>query len=165
MSDGIALNCWKCDQSVSAVGAGGRCAACGGFDAEHTVGEHLSKEAAHLESLIRRERDKRIDPTTVLDEAAQATSQDRNTDYGHPRDNLENTARLWSAYLSRSMRAEVTIEPRDVCNMMVLVKVSRDANAPKRDNLVDIAGWARCAEMLEEPQDGGPPVMPPKPMP
>jgi hypothetical protein len=35
-------------------------------------------------------------------------------------------------------------------NRKATVKVSREANRPKRDNLVDIAGYARCAERLWE---------------
>jgi hypothetical protein len=30
--------------------------------------------------------------------------------------------------------------------MMVLLKLSRDANSPKRDNAVDIAGYAQLME-------------------
>jgi hypothetical protein len=34
--------------------------------------------------------------------------------------------------------------------LMVLLKVSRDANKVNRDNLVDICGYARNAEMIED---------------
>jgi hypothetical protein len=84
----------------------------------------------------------------ILQEADQLTSKDRVSDYGHPRENLGQTAELWTAYL----RGRTTITARDVCWMMVLVKASRDYFKPKRDNLVDGCGYLRCAERLDEPQ-------------
>lgn len=87
---------------------------------------------------------------TVLDEAAKVTAGDRQRYYGHPRQNHGNTAKLWAAYLARRFGQDLDLGPRDVCMMMVLLKVSRDANRPARDNLTDIAGYARNAEMLEE---------------
>jgi len=91
-------------------------------------------------------------PGTILEEAARCTSQDRNEDYGHPRDNIENTAALWNSYLQRRglFKGFTCMTGHDVAMMMVLVKISRDANKRTRDNLVDIAGWARVAEMLDE---------------
>lgn len=86
----------------------------------------------------------------VLEEAALLTSEDRQRDYGHPIDNHGGTAAMWTAYLGARLNAPLTA--RDVCLMQVLVKVSREGNAPKRDNLTDICGYARNAEMIEERQ-------------
>ena len=85
---------------------------------------------------------------TVLDDAARLTATDRQDAYGHPRDNFQNIADLWSTYLSD--RLSVALTPRDVALMNVLTKCAREMQAPKRDNLVDIAGYARTAEMLDE---------------
>ena len=95
---------------------------------------------------------KAVDSDSILDEAARVTSHDRNKSYGHPSKNVNNTAELWNANLARCFegQSESKLTGRHVAMMMVLVKVSRDANTSKRDNLVDIAGWARVAEMLEE---------------
>jgi len=87
---------------------------------------------------------------TILQEAAEVTAGDRQKFYGHPKDNHGNTAALWGAYLTRRFGAGVTLDARDVCLMMALLKISRDANRRKRDNLVDIAGYARNAEMVDE---------------
>lgn len=84
---------------------------------------------------------------TVLEEAANIVSGARNADYGDPRVNHARTAALWSAYLG------VTITPRQVCVLNILQKASRDAHRAKRDNLVDIAGWARNAELVEDPRE------------
>lgn len=82
---------------------------------------------------------------TILDEAASLTSGDRQKAYGHPRVNFGRIARLWSAYLN------VEVTTRQVAMLMVLIKVARDQQSPRRDNLVDLAGYARTAEMLDEP--------------
>lgn len=88
---------------------------------------------------------------TILEEAARITSGPRQQAYGNPADNHGCTAAIWSAYLTRKLRMPVHIDARDVCLMQIGVKLSRDANERGRDNLVDIAGWSRNAEMLEKP--------------
>lgn len=80
----------------------------------------------------------------MLEEAASLTSGDREKAYGHPRENFGRIASMWEAYLG------VPVSGRQVAMCMVLVKVARDAHQPKRDNLVDVAGYARTAERLGE---------------
>lgn len=82
-----------------------------------------------------------VAPSSVLTEAG-ATVLDRQEGYGSPYDNHGRTARIWSAMLG------IEVTARMVCLLNIAQKVSRDTNAPKRDNLVDIAGYARCAEMV-----------------
>lgn len=99
---------------------------------------------------------------TVLDEAAAITSGARRSHYGHPQDNHGCTAALYTAYLRRrgllapdgkySMGGP-EVDAHDVCILNMLQKISRDANLRTRDNLVDIAGYARNAEMLTEPRE------------
>lgn len=81
---------------------------------------------------------------TILDEAARITSTDRQSDYGRADINHSRTAMLWSDYLGFRITA------RQVCILNILQKISRDAHKPKRDNLVDIAGWARNAELCTD---------------
>jgi hypothetical protein len=90
------------------------------------------------------------DENSVLHEAIEITKGDRNRDYGHPLDNLENTAEFWSGYIMRRFGVRVKLNYRDVSMMMVLMKVSRDANRPKRDNLVDICGYTNIVEKAEK---------------
>lgn len=83
------------------------------------------------------------EPRSVLDEAI-ATIEDRMKHYGSPKPSFERTAALWSAYLG------VPISPRQVCLCLALLKISRDSFSPKHDNLVDIPGYARCAQLCSE---------------
>lgn len=88
-------------------------------------------------------------PEGIIADASAAVHGDRQDDYGKPQANHKCTAALWSTYLHRcGIVANLT--PRNVCMMNILQKVSRDANVPKRDNLVDIAGYAENAGMCDE---------------
>lgn len=80
----------------------------------------------------------------ILMDAYTLTRGDRNEDYGHPLDDFSKTAKMWSAVFG----VEVTAE--QVALAMVCVKISRQLNAPKRDNLVDGAGYFSTIEMIEQ---------------
>lgn len=85
--------------------------------------------------------------TDILEEAYQLTAGERNKDYGHPYDDFSRTAEMWNA-----MFADRITEPfkaSDVARAMICIKLSRSVHAPKRDNWVDIAGYARCGGMCE----------------
>lgn len=89
------------------------------------------------------------DSPSVLEEARRAVAS-RVESYGPPRDNHERTANLWSIYLRGVLRDKVNVSARDVCLLNILQKVSRDIHRPKRDNLVDIAGYAENANLCED---------------
>ncbi|QNN25113.1 DUF4406 domain-containing protein [Planctomycetales bacterium ZRK34] len=84
----------------------------------------------------------------VLDEAAELTSGQRNADYGHPREDFGRTAQMWNGVLAEKLREGQQIEAMDVPLCMIAVKLARQAHRHKRDNLVDIAGYARTAAMI-----------------
>lgn len=65
--------------------------------------------------------------------------------YGAPEDSFQGIAQAWSAYLG------IHINKRQVAMMLILMKVMRDKNKTKRDNLVDIIGYAYCASKLGGP--------------
>jgi hypothetical protein len=100
---------------------------------------------------------------TILEEAMRIVDGDRRAAYGHPSDNFASTASMWVAYLSMRIsslcnvsyeKAVAMIGPamdaESVADMMVLVKMSRNANKRKRDNLVDAAGYARTGELCKK---------------
>ena len=85
--------------------------------------------------------------SSVLLEAQKLVHGDRNADYGHPLDDFARTARMWSAILG------VEVSPEQVGLCMVAVKISRQCNRPKRDNLVDGAGYFETVSMVLEERD------------
>ena len=84
---------------------------------------------------------------SALQEAQRLVHGDRGAAYGHPIDDYTRTGRMWGAILGLP-----DIDPRLCCLMMAAVKISREVNAPKRDNRVDLAGYAECAQMVAERQ-------------
>lgn len=92
--------------------------------------------------LVDHEPDK-TDEDTILTEAQRLVYGPREADYGHPYNDYTKTAALWSAILE----TEVTAKEAALC--MVAVKISREVHRPKRDNLVDIAGYAAVADRIE----------------
>lgn len=82
---------------------------------------------------------------SICAEADRIVGGERRSDYGHPFDNFAQTGQLWAAILGLD---EVTPEQVGLC--MVAVKLSRHTNAPKRDNLVDIAGYAKTLDLIAQ---------------
>ncbi len=80
----------------------------------------------------------------VTEEAGSLVFGDRNRDYGHPYDDFSKTAAFWSTYKG------VEFTPEDVALMMVLLKLSRQMFRPKRDNMVDVCGYAECCQRIIE---------------
>jgi hypothetical protein len=78
----------------------------------------------------------------ILKEAEQAIYSDRAADYGTATANFNTIAQLWSTVL----KTPITAEQVGLC--MIQVKIAREMYKPKRDNLVDIAGYAGCLEKL-----------------
>lgn len=87
---------------------------------------------------------------SILQEAQRLVHGDRGADYGHPLDDFQCTADMWSAYLTRKLGRPVRVEPEDVGPMMICVKLSREAGKHKRDNLVDAAGYAETTMMVKD---------------
>jgi hypothetical protein len=79
----------------------------------------------------------------ILKEAENAVYGDRQADYGTVTENFGTIAKLWSAVL----KTEITPEQVGLC--MVQVKIARQMYKPKRDNLVDGAGYFATLEKLE----------------
>jgi hypothetical protein len=85
---------------------------------------------------------------TILEEAQKVVYGDRQADYGSVTENFTTIAKLWSAVL----KTEVTPEKVGLC--MIQVKVARQMYKPKRDNLVDISGYAATLEKMENEHEG-----------
>lgn len=86
---------------------------------------------------------------TILAEAEAAVYGDRQADYGHPRQDFTRTAILWTGLLQHKLADGEHITPEDIARCQIAVKLARDVHAPKRDNRVDIAGYALTLDRLE----------------
>lgn len=84
---------------------------------------------------------------TTLQEAQRLVHGDRGEAYGHPLDDMSRTAKMWAAILGVPVSAE------QVALCMIAVKISRQCNKPKRDNVVDIAGYAECLQMVVDERE------------
>lgn len=91
----------------------------------------------------------RAEHTSIALEAHDAVYGDRQADYGHPREDFTRTAILWTGLLQHLLAEGAYIEASDIGRCMIAVKLSRDVNAPKRDNRVDMAGYAITLDRLE----------------
>jgi len=88
---------------------------------------------------------KPIDPSLAA-EAVQLVGGDRNRAYAHPKVNFQRIADLWSPILG------CPVSPAQVALCMIQVKVSREINLHKRDNLVDLIGYALTLDAVQEDQ-------------
>lgn len=85
---------------------------------------------------------------SILQEAQRLTHGTRQQDYGHPLDDYTRTAALVSAVLAHKLKSAITAE--EMALAMVCVKLSRQIHSPKRDNMVDAAGYAWVAHAIGE---------------
>lgn len=113
-----------------------------GARAELAVAQWLDKKIYLYPSMAEHGKE------SILDKAKRLTSNDRQKDYGHPRDNFRRIADLWNMYLLNRQNPEAEISIEDVAWMMVLLKIARDLNKPTVDNLVDSIGYIRTLAMI-----------------
>ena len=84
---------------------------------------------------------------TILQEAQRLVHGPRQQSYGHPFDDFTRTGRMWGAILGRE-----DVPPDLVALCLVAVKIGREVNAPKRDNRVDMAGYAEALDLVRQRQ-------------
>jgi hypothetical protein len=88
---------------------------------------------------------------SILDEADRVAGENRSRDYGHPLINHERIAAIWNAQLGPKLTG--TITAKDVALMMVGLKLARLVASPNhRDSLVDIVGYVKCWDMMDQVQ-------------
>lgn len=74
--------------------------------------------------------------------------------YGHPYDNFNNIATLWTDYIVMSHGSEIRLTREDVAKMMILLKIARSVNQTQdADTIDDIGGYAKCIHMIREMQN------------
>jgi hypothetical protein len=86
-------------------------------------------------------------PESITQEEHRLVHGARGTDYGHPIEDFTRTGQMWAAILGLPV-----VTPEQVALCMIAIKISRECHRPKRDNLVDIAGYAETLDMVRERQ-------------
>lgn len=89
-------------------------------------------------------------PETILEEAQRLVYGNRQADYGHPIEDFTRTGKMWGAILGTA-----DVSPDRVALCMVALKVSRECHRPKRDNIVDGAGYFAALALVREKQEVG----------
>ena len=72
----------------------------------------------------------------ILTQAQTIINGARQESYGDALKNFQLIANLWGSYLN------TTITPKQVADMMILLKIARNQNQTKEDNYIDICGYA-----------------------
>lgn len=86
----------------------------------------------------------------ILDEAKQVV-YNRPDKHGDPENSFQTIAEHWNSYLRGGGIVDPNITAEDVANMMILLKISRNATGNyKEDNYVDIAGYAENGARLSD---------------
>lgn len=87
---------------------------------------------------------------SILQEAQRLTHGPRNAEYGHPLDDYTKTAAMATAFLGDKLKDDITAA--EMAALMCIVKLARHAHKPKRDNMVDLAGYAWVSWACTEEQ-------------
>ena len=86
---------------------------------------------------------------SILTEALDITQGARNTTHGAKERSFKAIAGLWNAYLDARLDNDADLTPRNVTDMMVLMKVGRSIQGTAhRDHFVDMAGYAALSGEL-----------------
>lgn len=85
---------------------------------------------------------------SLMDEAFKTINGARQDAYGNPEDTFSIIADFWQTYL-KARGMDVMVSALDVAHMMCLLKIAREAGGKgKRDNIVDLLGYAAIAGVM-----------------
>lgn len=82
--------------------------------------------------------------SAILHEAAELIDGDRNLAYGTPTQNFANIAELWNVQFKHLLKPDAKFNASHVAEAQIHVKMARSIADKKRDNWLDIAGYAGC---------------------
>lgn len=88
-----------------------------------------------------------------VEEAIGLVNGERQQDYGHPADDFKRTAGMLSSLGFRFVDHAGNLRELDAIDIpaiMMCVKLSREVNRHKDDNVVDIIGYAKTLDMVYE---------------
>ena len=87
---------------------------------------------------------------SILDEAKAIIEGNRQTDYGNAVDNFQRISDIVN-----SMYPDLVITPEQCCAVLIAVKLIREGYRHKRDNLVDLCGYAHIMNEINESEKEG----------
>ena len=80
---------------------------------------------------------------SILSEAEEIVNGSRQSDYGDARESFSRIATIASVMVGKEL------SPEDCCAVMMAVKLVRESFNHKRDNLVDLCGYAELMNRLK----------------
>lgn len=89
----------------------------------------------------------------ILNEAADLIVGQRQQDYGTPEENFTRMADLVNIHIAMNLATNTPLSPRQISEIMILLKLSRTINSPTHDSYVDIAGYAGIAGELAKAEE------------
>ena len=81
---------------------------------------------------------------SILSEAEEIVDGIRHSDYGDARESFGRVATIASVMTRKEL------DPEDCCAVLMAVKLVRESFAHRRDNLVDLCGYAELLNRLKE---------------
>jgi hypothetical protein len=106
------------------------------------LSDHNQRALADLDRHLTR-GDEPVDEPTVMQEAEALIYNDRREDYGEALVNFNRIAAGWTAILGKSVTA------KDVALCMTWLKIARECDGSKRDNIVDAIGYLGLIEQMD----------------
>lgn len=82
---------------------------------------------------------------SILQEAERLINGEKRTDYGPVQESFQRIADGWSMILNG-----YNVTPKQIALCMIWLKISRELEKDKRDNWVDMAGYAGLGGILND---------------
>lgn len=108
------------------------------FCCKAPAGQHCTRAAGHDgPCAVVFEAEPMFNPS--MREAWALTHGERRAAYGTPSQVFAGYAKMWSGLLARKLRED--LDANDVTLCMTALKLAREANCPKNDNITDAHGY------------------------
>ena len=88
------------------------------------------------------QEEKSVMTKALAEEAFELVNGGRQDSYGKPERSFEALAHVWTGLLFNKLAPGQRIEATDVTLLMIGLKATRETNQRKRDNIVDLHGYA-----------------------
>ena len=85
---------------------------------------------------------------SVNKQAERLVNGDRQWAYDHPLENCERIVIIWGVILDTD-----PVAPEKVALMLAGMKIAREIYRHKEDNLVDLAGYSACVQMIYDKKE------------